>query len=588
MKSIYTQIFRAFFLSMALLVSLTSCEKMEDDGLPITNDLRVLQVRMNDMVIASGATGQPVIGELKLVFSHPLNTGAFESALKLAPSASYSISYDGNNSFAILSFTDPLAYETEYALSLPKGTYGAAGEASIEDFSFTFTTAPFEAPSVILSSSSNSLFEGESVTITATLDKAILEDASMDLVFGGSATGSDTDYSVSAMSISIPAGSTTGSVELTALDDAEIEGEENITVELANLVNAVQDGSQILVLSLGDSPPALELKGVLSLKIGGTSTNGRAIHFRVLEDIPDLSIYGVGIANNGGGSDGREIDFPAGTASAGDDILLARDIDVAGLSAYFGDCYNDFDLVIESGDVNFNGDDPFELYKNDVVIETYGDVELDGTGEPWEWTGSWAYKLNGAWEYAELDCSQNSMTALESACPYPFCVPLQLQGVMAILWDGSGTNGGKAVHVRANRAITDLSRYGLGVANNGGGTDGVEFNFPMMAANEGDQILVAREPQTLASYLGSCFDGFDIVVQTDAMNQNGDDAIELFDGMTVIETYGDANVDGTGEAWDYAGSWGYKMGSAFIYGGVDCAAGSTSTQGSACVYPFCE
>lgn len=587
MKSTYTHQFKLLILSMALLFSLSACEN-EDESLPITNDLRILQVRIDDMPVTSGAEGQPVLGSLQLAFSHPLNTGPFEGAFSITPAADYSISYEASNSFVNISFTGPLDYETKYTLSLSRGAYGAGGEASVEDFLFTFTTAPFEAPAVTLSSSAGSLFEGETITITATLGRAILEDVSMDLVFGGSATGSDTDYSVSAMSISIPAGNTTGSIELTALDDAEIEGEEDITVQLANLVNAVESSPQSLLLSLGDSPPALEMKGVLSLKIGGTETNGRAIHFRVLEDIPDLSIYGVGIANNGGGSDGREIDFPAGNAAAGDDILLARDIDVAGLSIYFGDCYNDFDLVIESGDVNFNGDDPFELYKNDIVIETYGDVELDGTGEVWEWTGAWAYKLNGAWEYAEVDCSENSTTALESACPYPFCVPLQLQGVLAILWDGSGTNGGKAVHVRANRAIDDLSPYGLGVANNGGGTDGVEFNFPMMSVSEGAHILVAREPETIAAYFGSCYDGFDEVIQSDAMNQNGDDAIELFDGMTLIETFGDADTDGTGEAWEYSGSWGYKAGSAFIYGGVDCAAGSASTQGSACVYPFCE
>jgi hypothetical protein len=586
MKSIHTFYAALIFLGLTLLFGLSACEQ-EDDGLPITNDLRILQVSYNDQVIASEDTGLPVLGSLKLVFSHGLNTGAFEGALSLTPAVPFELSYDGNNSFAILEFTEPLAYETAYTVSLPRGTYGAGGETSVEDFSFNFTTAPFNAPSITLSTNSNSLFEGEVITVTANLSMAILEEVSMDLVFGGAAIP-DTDFSASAMSINIPAGSTSGSVEITALDDAEIEGEEDIVISLNNIVNGVEMGSQELVLSLGDAPPALEIKGVMSLKIGGTENNGRAVHFRVLEDIPDLSVYGIGIANNGGGSDGREIDFPAGTAAAGDDILLVRDVDEAGLAVYFGDCYNDFELVIPSDGLNFNGDDPFELYKNTTVIETYGDVELDGTGEVWEWTGSWAYKLNGVWEYGQLDCSANSTSVLESSCPYPFCVPLQLQGVLAILWDGSGTNGGKAVHVRANRDIADLSSYGLGVANNGGGTDGIEFTFPAISASEGDHILVAREPATIAGYFGGCFDGFAEVIQSDDMNQNGDDAIELFNGMDVIETYGDANVNGTGESWEYSGSWGYKIGSTFIYGGIDCAAGSTTTQESACVYPYCN
>jgi hypothetical protein len=207
----------------------------------------------------------------------------------------------------------------------------------------------------------------------------------------------------------------------------------------------------------------------------------------------------------------------------------------------------------------------------------------------WEYTSSWAYKLGDTWSTGSVNCSQGSATTLGSGCIYPLCdSPLILKGVMALLWDGSGTNGGKAVHLLVNSDISDLSQYGLGVANNGGGTDGIEFTFPAISVAEGDHIIVARETGTLASYFGSCFDGYDHVIQSDAMNQNGDDAIELFLGSDVIETYGDANVDGTGEVWEYAGSWGYKIGSSWTYGGVDCAAGSTSTQGSACTYLFCE
>ena len=41
-----------------------------------------------------------------------------------------------------------------------------------------------------------------------------------------------------------------------------------------------------------------------------------------------------------------------------------------------------------------------------------------------------------------------------------------------------GGNSGKAIHLTAVRDIEDLSLYGLGTANNGGGTDGVEYIFP--------------------------------------------------------------------------------------------------------------
>lgn len=574
-------------IAMLLALAITSCKNKDDDGFPITNDFRILQVKIDGDAATSGATNVSVVAELELVFSHKVSTSAFESGLSISPAVAYSLSYHISGSIVRINFDAPLDYETTYTLSLPTGTYGAGGEASVENFNFEFTTRPFTAPEISLSSTEPGLFEGETITITANLSFSIFNDVTFDLNFAGSAI-KDSDYTVSATTLTIPAGSTTATVDLVALNDADTEGSETIDITFSNIVNAVESQPQVLTLTLGDQPPALAFKGVMSLKIGGTSTNGRAIHLQALEDIADLSVYGIGIANNGGGSDGREIDFPATSANAGDDILLIRDQDVAGLSAYFGDCYSDFEVVVETADLNFNGDDPFELYQGMAVIEVYGDVELQGTGLDWEYTGSWAYKFNGFWEYAQVDCSANSTSLQDAACTYPFCVPLQLYGVMAISWDGSGTNGGKAVHVRAHRDIPDLSIYGLGTANNGGGTDGVEFNFQSMAVSEGQHILVAREPATLAAYFGSCYDGYALVEQSDAMNQNGDDAIELFNGTDVVDTYGDADVDGTGQSWEYTGAWGYRMNGVWTYGALDCAAGSTTTQSSACPYGFCQ
>ena len=96
--------------------------------------------------------------------------------------------------------------------------------------------------------------------------------------------------------------------------------------------------------------------------------------------------------------------------------------------------------------------------------------------------------------------------------------------------------------VRAISDIGDLSRFGLGVAQNGGGTDGEEYRFPAISVSAGDVVWVTRH-ESLVSYLGSSCIGNDSIQITDsAINQNGDDAIELFELGQVIETYGDANV----------------------------------------------
>jgi len=163
---------------------------------------------------------------------------------------------------------------------------------------------------------------------------------------------------------------------------------------------------------------------------------------------------------------------------------------------------------------------------------------------------------------------------------------LELAGVLDL---GLSSNSGKAVHLRATAAIADLSTYGIGVANNGGGTDGVEYVFPAAAVAAGDEILVVRDSLAMASYFGSCFGSWDhvFVDPGSSISQNGDDAIELFLGTTVIETFGDINVDGTGQPWEYLDSWAYKVSGNWTYGGVSCTAGSLLNDTSSCPYPFC-
>ncbi|MEN0003955.1 MAG: nuclease, partial [Bacteroidota bacterium] len=55
---------------------------------------------------------------------------------------------------------------------------------------------------------------------------------------------------------------------------------------------------------------------------GGTP---KAVELYALADIPDLSIYGLGAANNGGGSDGEEFTFPAVSLAEGSFIYITTD-----------------------------------------------------------------------------------------------------------------------------------------------------------------------------------------------------------------------------------------------------------------------
>ena len=50
----------------------------------------------------------------------------------------------------------------------------------------------------------------------------------------------------------------------------------------------------------------LSLQGIIDLTVPSGGSDGKAIHLVASEDIADLSVFGLGVANNGGGTDGME------------------------------------------------------------------------------------------------------------------------------------------------------------------------------------------------------------------------------------------------------------------------------------------
>ena len=171
----------------------------------------------------------------------------------------------------------------------------------------------------------------------------------------------------------------------------------------------------------GPATNSLIITGVFDAK-NGSSPKG--VEMYVKNDINDLSLYGVGSANNGGGTDGQEFTFPAVSATAGQFIYLVGSSQSAQFNTFFG-----FTPDYESGAMFINGDDAIELFENGVVIDVHGDINVDGTGEPWDTVDSWGYRVDDTgpdgssfvlanWTFggsAELDGATNS----ESTSPFP-------------------------------------------------------------------------------------------------------------------------------------------------------------------------
>ena len=225
----------------------------------------------------------------------------------------------------------------------------------------------------------------------------------------------------SSVSISPDQGGTVASTDIfvrlaAGLSAATYDG--NITVSSTGVTDEL-----IAVNGNAYGPPtnSLIITGVFDAK-NGSSPKG--VEMYVKNDIDDLSLYGVGSANNGGGTDGQEFTFPAVSATAGQFIYLVGTNQSAQFNTFFG-----FTPDYESGAMFINGDDAIELFENGVVIDVHGDINVDGTGEPWDTVDSWGYRVNDTgpdgssfvlanWSFggaAELDGATNS----ESTSPFP-------------------------------------------------------------------------------------------------------------------------------------------------------------------------
>lgn len=160
--------------------------------------------------------------------------------------------------------------------------------------------------------------------------------------------------------------------------------------------------------------------------------------------------------------------------------------------------------------------------------------------------------------------------------------------------DGPLTGGlPKAIEVYVQSDIPDLSAFALGSANNGGGTDGVEFTFPAGSAAAGTYLYVATEIPMFTSFFGFAPD----YTSGTAASINGDDAIELFEDGVAVDVFGDPNTSGTGEPWDYLDGWAKRNditdvpttsfdASAWTFSGPNALDGETTNASAATPFPL--
>ncbi|AWN38561.1 beta strand repeat-containing protein [Methylobacterium radiodurans] len=207
------------------------------------------------------------------------------------------------------------------ALSNPQGaTISGTGQA-------TGTITNDDAPPTVTLSGGTSIAEGNSgttvVPITATLSAVSGLATTVTLAFGGTAT-QGTDYTVSSTTITIPAGSLSGSVNVNVLGDTAVEPNGTATVTIATATNATPAGAaQTVTIQNDDVSYAITASAAAVAE--GSSGAGNAVTYTVTRT-GDMTQAGVATVRLSGeatrGDDysttlpaNGQINFVAGDAS---------------------------------------------------------------------------------------------------------------------------------------------------------------------------------------------------------------------------------------------------------------------------------
>ncbi len=177
------------------------------------------------------------------------------------------------------------------------------------------------------------------------------------------------------------------------------------------------------------SSKALLITGVMD----GTLTGGtpKTVELFVAEDIPDLGVFGIGSANNGGGTDGVELTL-SGSAAQGSYIYIATE------SANFDTWFDFTPDFVDEASVAINGDDAIELFYDttkaftgsEVVVDIFGEIDQDGTGTSWEYTDGWVYRKNftgpdstafnsSNWNFSGVDALEGVSSNAGAELPFP-------------------------------------------------------------------------------------------------------------------------------------------------------------------------
>ena len=183
---------------------------------------------------------------------------------------------------------------------------------------------------------------------------------------------------------------------------------------------------------------------------GGNGNNPRVVEFYVLNDIPDMSIYGLSSISGGGLQTSPEFQFPVGAKTAGTRLY------VTAISGKFIDFFGFPPDYEDGGSIGgVTGDDAVQLLITSnggstwTTEDLFGDPDVDGTGTAWDYEYGWASRTAGGpdganfiisnWTFSGVDENRDDATYDTATNPWGF--GLYLPPLVEVLEDSNSMGG---------------------------------------------------------------------------------------------------------------------------------------------------
>ncbi|NQV27253.1 MAG: hypothetical protein HQ518_23135 [Rhodopirellula sp.] len=185
-------------------------------------------------------------------------------------------------------------------------------------------------PSVELSVSPTSIAEAAgAATVTATLSETSTQDVTVDLAFSGTATLSS-DYMRTGTQIVIPAGSTSGTVTVTAVQDSLDEADETIVVDISSVTNGTELGTQQVTTTITDDDVApsvtLGISPATIAEATGSATLTATLSAVSGNDVTvNLAFSGIATLTDDYTRTGTQIVIPAGQTAGSVTVTSVQD-----------------------------------------------------------------------------------------------------------------------------------------------------------------------------------------------------------------------------------------------------------------------